>query len=193
MVFLLLVITKKKKNESEGDLKVVHCTSADCSSHDTPASLETAGDVGTHTSIAIGNDTFPVISYVDRTGMFLKMIHCTSTNCSSFDPPITLDGAVLIASNLVMGIDGVTFTYATNDSLRLIHCSVTPTPPPVQPLSPPLPAPLSPLPAPLSPPLAAPLSPPATTVGEWITFVSLLDVYLCVIVDDSHKISITIE
>jgi len=48
------------------------------------------GDVGRHCCIAIGSDTFPVISYLDATKGNLKVVHCTSVNCSTFDTPTSL-------------------------------------------------------------------------------------------------------
>lgn len=63
----------------------------------TISSLDTAGDVGQHTSIAIGTDGFPVISYFDDSNNDLKFIHCQDGNCDLFDniPQFitTLDGS----------------------------------------------------------------------------------------------------
>jgi hypothetical protein len=80
---------------SNSDLKLVHCTSIDCSSNDTPVTLDSTNIVGQWTSITIGSDNFPVISYLDSTNIALKLVHCTNTSCSANDTPITLDSAAI--------------------------------------------------------------------------------------------------
>src|SRR5690348_2988886 len=47
-----------------GNLKVARCGTADCSSGNTLTTIDSAGDVGKYTSIAILNG-LPVISYFD--------------------------------------------------------------------------------------------------------------------------------
>ena len=59
---------------TNGDLKLVHCTDVSCSAHDTPATLDSTGFVGQYSSIAIGTDGFPVISYSDSTNGDLKAV-----------------------------------------------------------------------------------------------------------------------
>ncbi len=76
---------------TNGDLKVVHCTNASCSTSDTPVALDSTGDVGYYTSITIGTDGFPIISYYDYTNFVLKVVHCTNASCSTKYKPVTLD------------------------------------------------------------------------------------------------------
>lgn len=73
--------------DQNSDLKLIHCTSADCSSTDPPVIL---GSVTPHPySLAIGTDGFPVVAYTDGTNLIF--IHCTDVSCNAFDAPLTLD------------------------------------------------------------------------------------------------------
>jgi len=113
---------------TEGDLKLVHCTNANCSTNDTPVTLDSTGIVGQSTSIAIGTDGFPVISYYDRTHLDLKLVHCTNANCSTNDMPVTLDstGFVGLLTSIAIGTDGfpvISHWDATGEDLKLVHCT----------------------------------------------------------------------
>ena len=116
------------RDETNYNLKLVHCTSVDCSTTDTPITLDSTGSVGTFTSIAIGTDEFPVISYRDSTNQDLKLVHCTSVDCSTTDTPITLDsiGNVGRYTSIAIGTDGFPVISYNNDSnrdLKLVHCT----------------------------------------------------------------------
>jgi len=115
------------------DLKLVHCTSIDCSSNDTPVTLDSTDTVGTHTSIAIGSDNFPVISYHDDTNSGLKLVHCLNTSCLGiegvgFDTPVTLDSTDFVGfyTSIAIGSDNfpvISYFDATNEDLKLVHCT----------------------------------------------------------------------
>ena len=63
------------------DLKVAHCGNKSCSAVNSISIVDGANDVGRYTSIAIGADNNPVISYVDFTNSAIK---------------VAVDGTVLI-------------------------------------------------------------------------------------------------
>ncbi|GAI12222.1 unnamed protein product, partial [marine sediment metagenome] len=63
-------------------LKVYHCTTTDCSGGNAYIVDDPDNYVGKVTSIAIGTDGYPVISYLDSSAKDLKVFHCTSTDCS---------------------------------------------------------------------------------------------------------------
>lgn len=83
------------------------------------------------TSIAIGTDGFPLISYVMDSGATLGEVwvaHCASTDC--LGPPITktqltngaLDGAH-VDTSVIIGSDGLGFVAMGGNSLSEVHCS----------------------------------------------------------------------
>jgi len=116
-------------DETNDDLKLVHCTSIDCTSNDTPVTLDSAGVVGRDSSITVGTDGFPVVSYYDETNDDLKLVHCTSIDCTSNDTPVTLDSANRVGfdSSITVGTDGfpvvIYYTDYTNHNLKLVHCT----------------------------------------------------------------------
>ena len=113
---------------SLNDLKLVHCTTITCETSDSPQDLDSADVVGRYTSIAIGTDGFPIISYYDDTNDDLKAVHCTNVACTSHETPQTLDatGNVGQYTSLAIGTDGmpvITYYDATNDDLKVVHCT----------------------------------------------------------------------
>src|SRR5207248_1717454 len=110
------------------DLKLVHCASASCSLQDAPTTLDSTGFVGQYSSIAIGTDGFPVISYYVDTSADLKLVYCTNTTCSTNNTPTTLDstGDVGSFTSIAIGTDGfpmVSYYDTTNGDLKLVHCT----------------------------------------------------------------------
>ncbi|MDX1373383.1 MAG: hypothetical protein R3321_12995, partial [Nitrososphaeraceae archaeon] len=99
---------------------------------DPPVTLDSAGDVGQYTSITIGTDGFPVISYEDVSNGDLKFVHCTSVDCSTFDPPIVINpvggstAAGPLQTGLAVGSDGFPIISHYNrqtNILNVIHCT----------------------------------------------------------------------
>lgn len=91
-----------------GDLYIKHCTNATCSTSDTATALDTTNTTGQDTSIAIGTDGYPVISYYYATGLDLKFVKCNNLSCSSFATPVSLDTAQDDGaySTMAIGTDG---------------------------------------------------------------------------------------
>jgi len=112
------------------DLKVVHCGNASCSSGNTITTVDSAGDVGLYSSIAIGTDNNPVISYYDATNQNLKVAHCGDTSCSAGNTITTIDspGFVGTYSSIAIGTDNnpvISYWHNTNFELKVAHCGNT--------------------------------------------------------------------
>jgi hypothetical protein len=62
------------------DLKVAHCGNVTCSTSSSVA-VDTPGQVGWSTSITVGSDGLPFVSYRDVTGDAVKGLHCPNVFC----------------------------------------------------------------------------------------------------------------
>ncbi len=112
---------------TNGDLKVLHCGNAACSSGNTATTVDSAGAVGHDTSITIGADGLGLISYRDSIDDLLKVLHCGNAACNSGNISTTVDsaGAVGQYSSITIGADGrglVSYYDITNGDLKVLHC-----------------------------------------------------------------------
>jgi hypothetical protein len=90
-------------------LKVAKCGNAACSSGNYRITMDFMGDVGLYTSIAIGTDGLPVVSYYDKTNQGLKVAKCGNAACSLGNVITTVDSAVqmgLGGTSIAIGTDG---------------------------------------------------------------------------------------
>jgi hypothetical protein len=62
------------------DLRVAHCSNVACSASSYVA-VDTPGQVGWNTSITVGSDGLPFVSYRDVTGNSVKGLHCPNVFC----------------------------------------------------------------------------------------------------------------
>lgn len=111
---------------TNGDLKVVHCGDAACSTGNTLTTLDTVGNVGRYTAIAIGADGLPVISYQDHTNNDLKVAHCENVTCTQYTL-ITVDSSNNVGefSSITIGADGlpvISYLDRTDYNLMVAHC-----------------------------------------------------------------------
>ena len=112
-------------------LKVAHCSNASCSATDSITTVDDpANTVGQYsTSITIGADGLPVISYYDGTDGTLWVAHCGNPSCSAAntltkvdDPPVNAVGGY---SSITIGADGlpvIGYKDGTAKSLKVAHC-----------------------------------------------------------------------
>jgi hypothetical protein len=110
-----------------GQLRFVKCADAACTANDALRILDSSSaDMGKHTSIAIGLDGNPVISYYDAENFRLKLIDCADVTC--FDSsPLVLDSGNDVGqfSSVVIGEDGspyVSYYDTTSDALKGARC-----------------------------------------------------------------------
>lgn len=112
---------------SNGDLKVSKCGNTSCSSGNTIAIVDSAGNVGQAASIAIGSDGLPIVSYYDVTNSDLKVLKCGNADCSSGNSITSIDpliGSGFYAS-IAIGTDGypiIAYNDSTNQNLKIAKC-----------------------------------------------------------------------
>jgi hypothetical protein len=110
------------------DLKILHCGNLFCSAGNVATVVDALANVGTDTSVAIGLDGLPVVSYVDVTNADLKVLHCGNAACTSGNQTNAPDaGPVGSATDtsIAIGADGLpVISYWDGDDadLLLMHC-----------------------------------------------------------------------
>ncbi len=106
------------------DLKVAKCGNALCSSGNIITIVDSVGNVGQYSSIAIGNDGFPVISYHDRGSETLKVVKCGNGSCSSGNIITTVEsGYAGDFTSISIGLDGSpVISFYDDRSLKVLKC-----------------------------------------------------------------------
>ncbi|MBI2633442.1 MAG: hypothetical protein HYW78_03605 [Parcubacteria group bacterium] len=121
------VISYAYYNGLNYSLRIVKCGDLLCSTNNTESILDTAGDTGLYTSIAIGTDRFPVIAYYDLTNRNLKVYKCSNETCST-GAAYTVDGSASDVGKLpsiAIGTDGlpiISYWNATAADLNVAQC-----------------------------------------------------------------------
>ena len=114
------------RDEGNDDLKVVHCGNAACSAGNTITTLDSVGNVGLNTSMTIGTDGLPIISYWDQSNLDLKVAHCGDVLCSSATiTAVDSVGSVGQDTSVTVGADGlpiVSYRDSSNGDLKVAHC-----------------------------------------------------------------------
>ena len=109
-------------------LKVAHCEDQACAS---PATITVVDDdasliEGRYSSIAIGDDGFPVISYQGDTGASLRVAKCVDVACASpatitdLDTPVGITGTF---TSIAIGNNGRPVVSYTDDGLKVARCA----------------------------------------------------------------------
>jgi hypothetical protein len=114
-------------DDTNKNLKVLHCGNLLCNSGNTNTSVDTAGDTGWYPSITIGADGLGLISYSDVTNEDLKVLHCGNLLCNSGNTSASVDtaGSVGWASSITIDVDGlglIVYADNTNHIVKLLHC-----------------------------------------------------------------------
>jgi hypothetical protein len=111
-------------------LGVLNCLNPGCTQHqgrrlDTTSSLSAKGV--RPTSIAIGADGFPLVSYVLKDGA-ARVVHCASVDCLTGSPVITdlsantLGSAPKVDTSVAIGPDGLGLIALGGNALVVAHC-----------------------------------------------------------------------
>jgi hypothetical protein len=113
-------------DQTNGDLKVAHCSNAACTTGIDTTTLDSIGDVGLYASITIGSDGLPVISYYDAGNGNLKLAHCYNASCTAGAVTTTLDINVGGYSSITIGSDGlpiISYYDNANGHLKVLKCA----------------------------------------------------------------------
>jgi hypothetical protein len=112
--------------QTDERLKVAKCNDITCTTS-TVSTVDSDGDVGQHTSIAIGADGLPVISYWAWSWGDLRVAKCNNADCSSaIINTVDSVGEVGWFTSIAIGDDGnpvISYYDNTNDDLKLALCS----------------------------------------------------------------------
>jgi predicted regulator of Ras-like GTPase activity (Roadblock/LC7/MglB family) len=113
-----------KDTSGAAELRVAHCDEVFCTSATVQTVDTSALSVGIWSSIAIGSDGLPIISYTDSTNDALKVAHCDDLQCSSATLQV-VDQGESVTSSIAVGTDGlpvISYPGGENDVLKVAHC-----------------------------------------------------------------------
>ena len=117
---------------TNGELKVAACNNPTCTG--TPASTNTTIDnstieIGTYTSITIGINGNPIISYSDGRIGDLKVAACNNPTCTgtlvSTNTTIDSDGSAFTETSIAIGTNGnpiISYGNSSNGELKVAAC-----------------------------------------------------------------------
>jgi Collagen triple helix repeat (20 copies) len=107
-----------------GDLEVAHCDNTLCTTA-TTRTVDSTGDVGFETSIAVGADGLPLVAYEDRTNGDVKVAHCGNALCTPAQVSTTVIDPAGRDPSITVGADGLGLvSYVdTNADLKVARCS----------------------------------------------------------------------
>ena len=93
----------------------------------TLSTVDSTGDVGQYTSITLGADGLPVISYYDVTNGDLKVAKCVNAACTGASTLTTVDSAGFVGlyTSITLGADGlpvISYSDFTNRDLKVAKC-----------------------------------------------------------------------
>jgi hypothetical protein len=116
-------------DETAGTLKVLKCGNANCDGGNVATTVDNpANTVGAYTSLAIGADGLPVISYQDVTAFALKVLKCGNAACTAGNVTTTVDDPVNLVgryTSIAIGADGlpvVSYLDLSAERVKVVKC-----------------------------------------------------------------------
>ncbi|QQR76026.1 MAG: hypothetical protein IPJ17_10790 [Holophagales bacterium] len=118
------------RNPGDGCLRITKCNDPACTGGDETSTNvdDFANDTGNSSSIAIGDDGFPVVSYLDATLDALKVAKCNDAACTTSTRTVVHDPVdqILGKTSLAIGNDGkpvISFLDWTAGTLKVAKCN----------------------------------------------------------------------
>ena len=118
------------RDDTAGALKVARCATAACTGAATITTVDDpANNVGFYTSLAIGSDGVPVISYHDGTAGALKVAKCANAACTGSATITTVDDPANFVgyyTSIAIGADGlpaISYKDVTAGALKVAKCA----------------------------------------------------------------------
>jgi hypothetical protein len=114
------------------DLKIAACKNPTCTGEtegdrSDRYTIDSNGDVGYFTSIAIGTNGNPIISHFDQTNLNLKVAACNNPTCTtSTNTTVDSTGDVGLFSSITVGLNGnpiISYYDETNSDLKIAVCN----------------------------------------------------------------------
>lgn len=118
-----LPVISYRDGGSSRRLKVAHCGNVACSANNTitvvdPLPSSSSGQ----TSIAIGTDGLPIITYYDDVSGNLKVAHCGNAACTAGNSIGALAGTTGEANAITIGADGLPVGAYASEGLKVARC-----------------------------------------------------------------------
>ena len=116
-------------DDTNSHLKVAKCGNASCFVGNTLTAVDSGTDGGyNNSSITIGADGYPLISYYDYNNHTLKIAKCGNASCSSGNTLTTVDSAAYVGqyTSITIGADGypvISYYDNTNHTLKVAKCA----------------------------------------------------------------------
>ena len=118
-------------NATALDLKLVHCTNADCTGPQTSVLVDGAGtNVGANLSMTLDLSSTPVISYYDADNLALAIARCDDVTCAvptiseplvSITGPLDTSIAMDNTANVAV-VSYIDFSNPPDVSMRIVRC-----------------------------------------------------------------------
>jgi hypothetical protein len=114
-------------DSADSQIEVVKCGNASCTADNLVSAVDQAGDLGGPSSIAVGPEGLPGISYYESGTGALRFIKCTAADCRGINFVSILDSVGDVGRDpaLAIPVDGrpvMSYGDATSGALKVLRC-----------------------------------------------------------------------